>query len=96
MMRRLEASVAVVTGGSAGTGGAVCVASPKEGATVVVLDIERVRDPKMMKVSARYDGQPFGFGEAEDIAAIAAYLASNDSRMVTGTVTAAEGGLSAD
>ncbi len=37
---------------------------------------------------------PFSVGEPEDIAAIAVFLASNDSRMVTGTTIAADGGRS--
>lgn len=37
---------------------------------------------------------PFSVGESEDIAAIAVFLASNDSRMLTGTTIAADGGRS--
>jgi len=37
---------------------------------------------------------PFSVGEPEDIAAIAVFLASNDSRMLTGTTIAADGGRS--
>jgi NAD(P)-dependent dehydrogenase (short-subunit alcohol dehydrogenase family) len=38
---------------------------------------------------------PFGSGEPEDIANIALFLASDESRMVTGAVIPAEGGISA-
>ena len=38
---------------------------------------------------------PFGAGEPEDIANIALFLASDESRMVTGAVIPAEGGISA-
>jgi NAD(P)-dependent dehydrogenase (short-subunit alcohol dehydrogenase family) len=38
---------------------------------------------------------PFSVGEASDIAAIAVFLASDESRMLTGTVLAADGGRSA-
>lgn len=37
---------------------------------------------------------PFSKGESEDIASIALFLASNDSRMLTGTTIAADGGRS--
>lgn len=37
---------------------------------------------------------PFSKGEPEDIASIALFLASNDSRMLTGTTIAADGGRS--
>ena len=37
---------------------------------------------------------PFSVGEAADIAAIAVFLASNESRMLTGTTIAADGGRS--
>lgn len=38
---------------------------------------------------------PFSVGEASDIAAIAVFLASDESRMLTGTMLAADGGRSA-
>ena len=37
---------------------------------------------------------PFSFGEPSDIAAVALFLASDESRMLTGTTIAAEGGRS--
>jgi NAD(P)-dependent dehydrogenase (short-subunit alcohol dehydrogenase family) len=37
---------------------------------------------------------PFSKGEPEDIAAIAVFLASDESRMLTGTTIAADGGRS--
>lgn len=37
---------------------------------------------------------PFSFGEPEDIASIAVFLASDESRMITGTTIAADGGRS--
>ena len=37
---------------------------------------------------------PYSVGEPEDIAAIAVFLASNESRMLTGTTIAADGGRS--
>lgn len=37
---------------------------------------------------------PFSVGEPQDIASIAVFLASNESRMLTGTVIAADGGRS--
>jgi NAD(P)-dependent dehydrogenase (short-subunit alcohol dehydrogenase family) len=37
---------------------------------------------------------PFSMGEPEDIAAIAVFLACDESRMITGTTIAADGGRS--
>ena len=37
---------------------------------------------------------PFSVGDPDDIAAIAVFLASNESRMMTGTTIAADGGRS--
>ena len=37
---------------------------------------------------------PFGIGEPEDIANIALFLASDESRMINGAVIPAEGGMS--
>ncbi|MBU2667196.1 SDR family oxidoreductase [Actinoplanes bogorensis] len=48
----------------------------------------------MKVVTDRYDNYPFGVGEAADIANIALFLASDESRMLTGEVLGATGGLS--
>ena len=42
-----------------------------------------------------FESYPFGVGEPEDIASIALFLASDESRMVNGAVIPAEGGISA-
>jgi NAD(P)-dependent dehydrogenase (short-subunit alcohol dehydrogenase family) len=48
-----------------------------------------------MKVDEQIKTYPFWFGEPEDIAHIALFLASDESRMITGAAIAAEGGRSA-
>jgi len=56
-------------------------------------------DPAKPSVQARtraafHKNYPFSRGEPEDIAAIAVFLASDESRMLTGTTIAADGGRS--
>ncbi|MEY3664201.1 MAG: hypothetical protein RLZZ153_383 [Pseudomonadota bacterium] len=48
-----------------------------------------------MKVDEQIKTYPFWFGEPEDIAHIALFLASDESRMITGAAIAADGGRSA-
>ena len=52
----------------------------------------RIRFGGMDDMAERY---PFGVGEPEDIANVALFLASDESRMVNGAAIPAEGGLSA-
>ena len=52
----------------------------------------QVRFGGMENMTERY---PFGVGEAKDIAAVALFLASDESRMVNGAAIAADGGMSA-
>lgn len=47
------------------------------------------------QLSFEWDNYPFAQGSPEDIAAVAAFLLSDDSRMITGQTIAADGGLSA-
>ena len=42
-----------------------------------------------------FESYPFGVGEPEDIANIALFLASDESRMVNAAIIPAEGGISA-
>lgn len=51
-------------------------------------------NPAARERMAFHKNYPFSAGSAEDIAAIALFLASNDSRMLTGTTIAADGGRS--
>lgn len=48
-----------------------------------------------MKVDEQIKTYPFWFGEPDDIAAIALFLASDESRMITGAAIPADGGRSA-
>ena len=50
------------------------------------------KDSIAARTALRY---PFGVGQPEDIAQVALFLAADESRMVNGTIVAADGGLSA-
>jgi NAD(P)-dependent dehydrogenase (short-subunit alcohol dehydrogenase family) len=51
--------------------------------------------PDRQNVTEQIKTYPFWVGEPEDIAAITLFLASNESRMITGAAIAADGGRSA-
>ncbi len=51
--------------------------------------------PDRQNVTEQLKTYPFWMGEPEDIAAIALFLASSESRMITGAAIAADGGRSA-
>ena len=55
-------------------------------------DRNHIRFGGIENLAARY---PFGVGQPEDIAAVALFLASDESRMVNGAAIPAEGGISA-
>ena len=52
------------------------------------------RDPRHAERLAMQKNYPFSTGDSEDIAAVAVFLASDESRMLTGTTIAADGGRS--
>ena len=51
--------------------------------------------PDPMRVDEQVREYPFWFGEPEDMAGIALFLASDESRMITGAAIPADGGRSA-
>ena len=57
--------------------------------------IERERPNSRAGSVDTFESYPFGVGEPEDIAIIALFLASDESRMVNGAIIPAEGGISA-
>ncbi len=66
-----------------------------------VVMTERVRNriaPGANQVASKFNermkGHPFASGQPEDIANIAVFLASEESRMITGAIIPADGGLS--
>ncbi len=57
--------------------------------------VEREASNSRKNTVDTFQSYPFGSGEPEDIAIIALFLASDESRMVTGAVIPADGGISA-
>jgi NAD(P)-dependent dehydrogenase (short-subunit alcohol dehydrogenase family) len=56
----------------------------------------RIQEPNVAaSLTFDYDDYPFCLGEPEDIAAVALFLASEESRMVNGQTIMADGGLTA-
>ena len=55
---------------------------------------EEKPNPAARQRAVMHKNYPFSVGNPEDIASIALFLASNDSRMLTGTTIAADGGRS--
>jgi len=51
--------------------------------------------PQVLALKGQLHRYPFSVGEPEDIARIALFLASDEARMMTGSIVAADGGLSA-
>ena len=51
--------------------------------------------PQAQAIKSQLKRYPFSVGEPEDIARIALFLASDESRMITGAIIPADGGLSA-
>ena len=52
-------------------------------------------NPQMEAMRVRVKEHPFSVGPPEDIAQVALFLASDESRMITGAIIPADGGLSA-
>jgi len=52
-------------------------------------------NPQAEAMRTRFQEHPFAVGQPEDIARIALFLASDESRMITGAIIPADGGLSA-
>lgn len=52
-------------------------------------------NPQAEALRRRFQEHPFAVGQPEDIAHVALFLASNESRMITGAIIPADGGLSA-
>jgi len=56
---------------------------------------ERAPTPQAQTIKLDWKQYPFGTGQPEDIANVALFLASEESRMITGATIPADGGISA-
>ena len=76
---RLHDKVAIVTGGGGGMGRGICACLTREGADVVVsdLDLERARQT----------------AAAADVGNLVAFLASEEARNITGQAIHVDGGI---
>jgi NAD(P)-dependent dehydrogenase (short-subunit alcohol dehydrogenase family) len=83
-----------ITGGGSGLGKAMAARFIEEGATVTVADRNAETRPEAEALGAAMNPLP-GMPEPEDIAAAAAFLASDDARFITGVVLPVDGGFTA-
>ncbi|MNP66599.1 3-oxoacyl-[acyl-carrier-protein] reductase FabG [compost metagenome] len=79
---KLKGKIALVTGASRGIGRGIALRLAQEGAKVAVHYGKRQNEAEAFN----------RWGESEDIADIAAFLASSDNRWVTGQLIDASGG----
>jgi NAD(P)-dependent dehydrogenase (short-subunit alcohol dehydrogenase family) len=110
MGKRLDGNIAIVTGAGCigpgwGNGRASAVRFAEEGAQVFAVDrdlasvretVERAGGDVELLLKQRLERIPMGFaGDGRDTANVALFLASDDSRWVTGTEIVVDGGMSA-
>ena len=102
---RLQGKIAVVTGAGSGMGKAISILYAKEGAKVVVSDINlETANATVAEIESNKFGMERSMaglnlnprtGGAEEIATIALFLASDDSSFINGAVITADAGWSA-
>lgn len=90
---KLKNKVAIITGSTSGMGRATALLFAREGAKVVVVGRNEKRAKEVVD-EIKKEGSPLKkFGQPEEIATAALFLATEDSSFVTGQLLRVDGGI---